>query len=423
MSEAIQTSDVGLGDNSMLAFDVERVRADFPILEQTVYGKPLVYLDNAASAQKPRQVIEAMNQAYETYYSNVHRGVHRLSQLSTDHFEAARQKAAGFLNAASEKEIVFTRGATEAINLVATCYGRAFLHAGDEIIISHMEHHSNIVPWQLLRDQIGIELKVVPIDDDGQLMFEDYERLLSPRTKLVAMTHVSNALGSIVPIKDVIARAHEMGAAVLVDGCQAVPHMKVDVQDLDADFYVFSSHKLYGPTGIGVLYGKADLLNAMPPYQGGGEMITTVTFEHSGYKSAPHRFEAGTPAIVEAIGLGTAIDYVTAIGMDNITAHESGLLAYATERLSQIPGLEIHGRAREKASIVAFVMKSAHAHDIGTIVDRAGVAVRAGHHCAQPVMARYGVSATARASFGIYNRRQEVDVLAAAIGQVREIFG
>jgi cysteine desulfurase/selenocysteine lyase len=423
MSEAIETSDAAPGDNSMLAFDVERVRADFPILEQTVYGKPLVYLDNAASAQKPRQVIEAMNQAYETYYSNVHRGVHRLSQLSTDHFEAARAKAARFLNAPSEKEIVFTRGATEAINLVAACYGRAFLQAGDEIVISHMEHHSNIVPWQLLRDHIGIELKVVPIDDDGQLMFEEYERLLTPRTKLVAMTHVSNALGSIVPIKEVIARAHEMGAAVLVDGCQAVPHMTVDVQDLDADFYAFSSHKLYGPTGIGVLYGKADLLNAMPPYQGGGEMITTVTFEHTGYKSTPHRFEAGTPAIVEAIGLGAAIDYVTAIGMDNITAHESGLLAYATERLSQIPGLEIHGRAREKASIVAFVMSKAHAHDIGTIVDRAGVAVRAGHHCAQPVMARFGVSATARASFGIYNRREEVDVLAAAIGQVQEIFG
>ncbi len=335
---------------------------------------------------------------------------------------AARQKAARFLNAASETEIVFTRGGTEAINLVAACYGRAFLKAGDEVVISHMEHHSNIVPWQLLRDQIGIELKVVPIDDDGNLLFEDYERLLTPRTKIVAMTHMSNALGTIVPIREVIARAHDVGAVALVDGCQAVSHLEVDVRALDADFYAFSSHKLYGPTGIGVLYGKAELLNRMPPYQGGGEMISTVSFERTTYKSAPHRFEAGTPAIVEAIGLGAAIDYVSALGLEAISAHEAGLLAYATERLSQIPGLEIHGRAKEKASIVAFVMGKAHAHDVGTIVDRAGVAVRAGHHCAQPVMARFGVSATARASFGIYNRREDVDALVSALGQVQEIF-
>ncbi len=423
MSQAIEAIEIGAGGNSMLAFDVERVRADFPILTQTVYGQPLVYLDNAASTQKPRQVIAAMTEAYETYYSNVHRGLHRLSQVSTDHFEAAREKVARFLNAASDREIVFTRGGTEAINLVAACYGRAFLKAGDEVVISHMEHHSNIVPWQLLRDQIGIELKVVPIDDDGNLLFEDYERLLTPRTKIVAMTHMSNALGTIVPIRDVIARAHDVGAVALVDGCQAVAHLEVDVRALDADFYAFSSHKLYGPTGIGVLYGKAELLNRMPPYQGGGEMISTVSFERSTYKSAPHRFEAGTPAIVEAIGLGAAIDYVSALGLEAISAHEAGLLAYATERLSQIPGLEIHGRAREKASIVAFVMNKAHAHDVGTIVDRAGVAVRAGHHCAQPVMARFGVSATARASFGIYNRREDVDALAAALGQVQEIFG
>ena len=423
MSQAIEAIEIGAGGNSMLAFDVERVRADFPILTQTVYGQPLVYLDNAASTQKPRQVIAAMTEAYETYYSNVHRGLHRLSQVSTDHFEAARQKVARFLNAASDTEIVFTRGGTEAINLVAACYGRAFLKAGDEVVISHMEHHSNIVPWQLLRDQIGIQIKVVPIDDDGNLLFEDYERLLTPRTKIVAMTHMSNALGTIVPIRDVIARAHDVGAVALVDGCQAVSHLEVDVRALDADFYAFSSHKLYGPTGIGVLYGKAELLNRMPPYQGGGEMISTVSFERSTYKSAPHRFEAGTPAIVEAIGLGAAIDYVSALGLEAISAHEAGLLAYATERLSQIPGLEIHGRAKEKASIVAFVMEKAHAHDVGTIVDRAGVAVRAGHHCAQPVMARFGVSATARASFGIYNRREDVDALVTALGQVQEIFG
>ena len=423
MSQAIEAIEIGAGGNSMLAFDVERVRADFPILTQTVYGQPLVYLDNAASTQKPRQVIAAMTEAYETYYSNVHRGLHRLSQVSTDHFEAAREKVARFLNAASDREIVFTRGGTEAINLVAACYGRAFLKAGDEVVISHMEHHSNIVPWQLLRDQIGIELKVVPIDDDGNLLFEAYEKLLTARTKIVAMTHMSNALGTIVPIKEVIARAHDVGAVALVDGCQAVSHLEVDVRALDADFYAFSSHKLYGPTGIGVLYGKAELLNRMPPYQGGGEMISTVSFERSTYKSAPHRFEAGTPAIVEAIGLGAAIDYVSALGLEAISAHEAGLLAYATEQLSQIPGLEIHGRAREKASIVAFVMKKAHAHDVGTIVDRAGVAVRAGHHCAQPVMARYGVSATARASFGIYNRREDVDALVTALGQVQEIFG
>ncbi len=423
MSQAIEAIEIGAGGNSMLAFDVERVRADFPILTQTVYGQPLVYLDNAASTQKPRQVIAAITEAYETYYSNVHRGLHRLSQVSTDHFEAARQKVARFLNAASDTEIVFTRGGTEAINLVAACYGRAFLKAGDEVVISHMEHHSNIVPWQLLRDQIGIEIKVVPIDDDGNLLFEDYERLLTPRTKIVAMTHMSNALGTIVPIRDVIARAHDVGAVALVDGCQAVSHLEVDVRALDADFYAFSSHKLYGPTGIGVLYGKAELLNRMPPYQGGGEMISTVSFERSTYKSAPHRFEAGTPAIVEAIGLGAAIDYVSALGLEAISAHEAGLLAYATERLLQIPGLEIHGRAKEKASIVAFVMEKAHAHDVGTIVDRAGVAVRAGHHCAQPVMARFGVSATARASFGIYNRREDVDALVTALGQVQEIFG
>jgi len=411
------------GDNSSLAFDVEKVRKDFPILSQEVYGKPLVYLDSGASAQKPRQVIDAMSGAYETYYANVHRGVHYMSQRSTEQYEASRAKIATFLNARSENEIVFTGSATEAINLVAHAYGRTFLKEGDEIILSHMEHHANIVPWQLLRDDIGIVLRVVPVDDDGNLMFEEYEKLLSPKTKLVAMTHISNALGTIVPIADVIRRAHEIGAKVLVDGCQAVPHMSVDVQALDADFYVFAPHKVYGPTGIGVLYGREELLNAMPPWQGGGDMIESVSFEKTTFQKAPLRFEAGTPAIVEAIGLGAAIDYVSALGMENIAAHEEGLLHYATQKLSAVDGLQIIGQAREKAAIVSFVMACAHPHDIGTIVDRAGVAIRTGHHCAEPVMQRYDVAATARASFGLYSTREEVDVLADAIGFVREMFG
>ena len=411
------------GNNSTAAFDVERVRQDFPILRGTVYGRPLVYLDNGASAQKPRIVIDSMTKAYETYYANVHRGVHKLSQTATDAFEAAREKVARFINAPSVDEVIFTRGATEAINLVAATYGRAFLKPGDEVVISHMEHHSNIVPWQLLRDEKGIVLKIAPIDDEGGFVLDAYEKLLSPKTKIVAITHVSNALGTITPMREIVRLAHARGARVLVDGCQAVPHMPVDVQALGADFYVFSSHKLYGPTGIGVLWGRLDLLNSMPPYQGGGEMIASVSFEKTTYKNSPHRFEAGTPAIVEAVGLGAAVDYVSALGLDNIGAHESGLLAYATERLSRIDGLEIHGRAKDKAAIVAFVMKEAHAHDIGTILDRAGVAVRAGHHCAQPVMDRFGVAATARASFGLYNTKKEVDTLVDAIGVVKEFFG
>ncbi|MCH8155695.1 MAG: cysteine desulfurase [Proteobacteria bacterium] len=428
MSQASTAADTTLGDraegdNSTLAYDVERVRADFPILTQEVFGHPLVYLDSAASAQKPRQVLDAMRDAYETHYSNVHRGVHRMSQLATDAFEAGREKVARFINAGSPDEIVFTRNATEALNLVADCFGRAFMKAGDEVIISTLEHHSNIVPWQLLRDRIGIVLRVAPIDDAGNFLLDDFEALIGPRTRLVAMTHVSNALGTIVPIKEVIARAHARGVAVLVDGSQAAPHMAIDVQDLDADFYAFTGHKVYGPTGIGVLYGKRERLNALPPYQGGGEMIASVTFEKSEFKAAPHRFEAGTPAIVEAIGLGAALDYVEGLGRDNIAAHESGILAYATQRLGEVPGLTIIGRAREKASIVSFVMANAHAHDIGTIVDRAGVAVRTGHHCAQPLLQRLGLTATARASFGIYNTREEVDALAEALGAVSEIFG
>jgi len=405
------------------AYDVAQVRKDFPALHQEVYGKPLVYLDNGASALKPQAVIDTMTEVMSTYYANVHRGVHRLSQLSTDAYEEARRKVATFINAASDNEIVFVRGATEAINLVAATHGRTHLSEGDEVIISHMEHHANIVPWQMLRDEMGIVLKVVPIDDEGHFLMDAYEKMLGPRTKLVAVTHISNALGTITPMAEIIRLAHEVGALVLVDGCQAVPHMKVDVQALDADFYVFSGHKLYGPTGIGVLYGKLDLLNAMPPYQTGGDMIRSVTLEKTEFADAPHRFEAGTPAIVETIGLGAAIDYITALGLDNIAAHEHALLEYATAQLLEVPGLHIHGTAKEKASIISFVMDAAHSHDVGTIVDRAGVAVRAGHHCAQPVMDRFGVTATARASFGIYNTKEEVDVLVEALNAVQEIFG
>jgi cysteine desulfurase/selenocysteine lyase len=410
-------------DNLARAYDIEAIRKDFPILSEEVHGKPLVYLDNGSSAQKPRQVIDAMSALFETSYANVHRGVHAMSQQATDAFEAGRDKTARFLGAASSNEIVFTRGATEAINLVAATYGRSRLKAGDEVIISHMEHHSNIVPWQMLRDEKGIVLKVVPIDDDGNFMLDAYAELLGPKTKLVAVTHISNALGSVVPLKEVIRLAHERAIPVLVDGCQAVPHLKVDVCVLDADFYVFSGHKLYGPTGVGVLYGKEDLLNSMPPYQGGGDMIASVTFEETTYKKAPHRFEAGTPAIAEVVGLGAAIDYLDQLDLDAVAAHEASLLAYATERLSSIDGLKIQGAAKDKAAIVSFTMDCAHAHDIGTIVDYAGVAIRAGHHCAQPVMDHFGISATARASFGLYNTRAEVDALVDVLGTVLELFG
>ena len=406
-----------------IEFDVERVRADFPILSQEVYGKPLVYLDNAASAQKPRAVIDAMSHVMETGYSNVHRGVHRLSQVATDAFEKARNTTAAFINAQSDNEIIFTRGATEAINLVAATYGRKNIGAGDEIVVSHMEHHSNIVPWQMLCKETGAVLKVLPIDDDGNFLFDEYEKLVSDKTKLVAVTHVSNALGSVVPVKDVIDVAHRYGAVVLIDGCQAAPHMAVDVQNLDADFYAFSGHKVYGPTGIGVLYGKEDLLNSMPPYQGGGEMIASVSFEKSTYKKSPHRFEAGTPAIVEAIGLGAAIDYINGVGLDHISKHEQGLLKYATERMRGINTIRLIGTANDKASIVSFVLEGVHAHDVGTIVDRAGVAIRVGHHCAEPVMQRFGVAATARASFGFYNTRAEVDKLVESLQEVKELFG
>ena len=410
------------GDNSTQAYNVERLRGDFPILAEKVYDKPLVYLDNVASAQKPRQVIDAMDDCMAHYYSNVHRGNHRLSQLSTRAYEEAREKIAKFLNASSDKEIVFTRGGTEAINLVASSYGRAFLSEGDEVIVTEMEHHANIVPWQLLRAEKGIVLKVVPVDDAGNFLMDKFEELLTPKTKLVAITHISNVLGTVVPVKDVIRKAHAVGAKVLLDGCQAVPHTKVDVQELGVDFYVFSGHKLYGPTGIGILWGPEELLNSMPPYQGGGDMIDRVTFAETTFQPTPHRFEAGTPAIVEAVGFGAAIDYVESIGLDNIHAHEMGLLHYATERLRTIEGLHIVGEADEKASIISFVMDDAHISDIGTIIDRMGVAVRVGHHCAQPLMDRFGIPGTARASFGLYNTKAEIDALYDALVVVKEMF-
>jgi len=410
------------GDNSVQAFDVERVRADFPVLGQSVHGKPLTYLDSGASAQKPTAVLEAMDEVYRTCYANVHRGAYYFSQHLTDRYEGVRTKVARLLNAASDQEIVFTRNVTEAINLVAQSFGNR-LSAGDEVIISEMEHHANIVPWQLLRDRGGINLKVVPIADDGSFRLDAYESLLGPKTRLVALTHTSNVLGTVTPMKEIIRLAHKAGAPVLVDGAQAVVHSKVDVQDLDADFYAFTGHKLYGPTAIGVLYGKADLLKEMPPFLGGGDMIRSVSFAETTYADPPHRFEAGTPPIVEAIGLGAAIDYVNGIGMEAIAAHEAGLLAYATKRLGEVEGLRIYGQAKEKAAIVSFTLDGIHPHDIGTIVDREGVAIRVGHHCAQPLMDRFCVPATARASMGLYNTTDDIDVLVRALAKVKELFG
>lgn len=404
-------------------YDVERYRADFPILSTQVHGQPLVYLDNAASAQKPRQVIDRVSEVYETGYANVHRGLHYLSEKATADYEAARETIRGYLNARSTAEIVYTRGATEAINLVAATWGRQNLREGDEIIVTYMEHHSNIVPWQLLRDEKGLVLKGVPIGPDGAFDMAAFKALLTDRTRLVAMTHVSNVLGTVVPVKEVIRLAHEAGAVALIDGCQAVQHMTVDVRDLDCDFYVFSGHKLYGPSGIGALYGKEALLERMPPYQGGGEMISSVTLEKSEWADLPHKFEAGTPAIAQAIGLGAAIEYVKAIGVERIGAHERDLITYATQRLSAVDGLRLVGTAAGKVSVVSFVMDCAHPHDIATIVDRQGVAVRAGHHCAQPLMDHLDLSSTARASVGLYNTRAEIDALADSLDKVRAIFG
>jgi cysteine desulfurase/selenocysteine lyase len=402
--------------------DVARIREDFPILRQTIHGKPLVYLDNAASAQKPQAVIDAIAHLYSADYSNIHRGVHQLSERSTMQYEEGRAKVQRFLHAADAREIVFVRGATEGINLVAQTYGRTHVGPGDEILISAMEHHSNIVPWQILCEEKGAFLRVAPINDRGELMLDEFERLLSRRTKLVAIAHVSNALGTINPIRRVIELAHRNGVPVLIDAAQSAPHMPVNVRELDCDFLVFSGHKMYGPTGVGVLYGKAALLEGMPPYQGGGDMISSVTFEKTTYNSLPYKFEAGTPNIEGVIGLAAAIDYVNNAGMDNIARYESELLAYGTERLSRVPGLRLIGTASEKAAVLSFVLDGVHPHDVGTILDRQGIAVRTGHHCAQPVMDRFGIPATTRASLAFYNTREEIDSLVAGLEKVREVF-
>ncbi len=403
-------------------YDVEAVRRDFPALSLTPYGKPLVYLDNAASAQKPKAVIDRMTTAYETEYANVHRGLHYLANAATEAFEGAREKVRAFLNAESVDEIVFTRSATEAVNLVASSFGLQHIGEGDEVVLSIMEHHSNIVPWHFLRERRGAVLKWVGVDEDGNLSLDEFEAALSPRTKIVAMTHMSNMLGTITPIKEVIRIAHAHGVPVLVDGSQGAVHLDVDVRDLDADFYLFTGHKVYGPTGIGVLYGKHDMLASLPPFNGGGEMIDVVTTEGVTYNSPPHRFEAGTPPIVQAIGLGAALDYMREIGRDRIRAHEGDLTRYAHERLGRVNSLRIFGKSKDKGAIVSFSMENAHAHDIATVIDRYGVAVRAGTHCAMPLLQRFGVTATCRASFGLYNTRGEVDALADALLRAEALF-
>ncbi|NNE23168.1 MAG: cysteine desulfurase [Rhizobiales bacterium] len=409
-------------DQAQLIYDVEAIRADFPILAREVYGKPLTYLDNGASAQKPQAMLDAVRNAYAHEYANVHRGLHYLSNTATDNYEAARETVRKFLNAPSTDNIIFTRNATEAINLVAQSFGGMHIGEGDEIVISIMEHHSNIVPWHFHRERAGAVIKWSPVDDDGNFLIDEFEKLLTERTKMVAMTHVSNALGTIVPIKQVIDMAHARGIPVLVDGSQGAVHLDIDVQALDADFYVFTGHKTYGPSGIGVLYGKPEHLTAMPPYQGGGEMILDVFEDNVTYAEPPHRFEAGTPAIVQAIGLGASLDYMMQVGQANITAHELQLLDYANERLSGINALKIIGQAREKAAIISFELEGAHAHDISTIIDRYGVAVRAGTHCAQPLLHRFGVTSTCRASFGMYNTFEDVDRLAEALEKARQMF-
>lgn len=404
------------------AFDVHRFRADFPILAESVHGRPLVYLDSAATTQKPRAVIEAERRYYEHDNANVHRGVHLLSQRATEAYEASRVKVQRFLNARSEKEVIFTRGTTESINLVASTYGRKHVGPGDEIVISALEHHSGIVPWQMLCEEKGARLRVIPMNDAGELVMEAYEQMLSPRTKLVSVAYVSNALGTVNPVERIIALAHAQGVPVLLDAAQAVQHLPVDVQALDCDFLAFSSHKIYGPTGVGVLYGKQALLEAMPPYQGGGDMIRSVTFEKTTYAPLPAKFEAGTPNIAGGIALGVALDYVQSIGIPAIAVHEADLLAYATDAVQEVPGLRIIGTAKDKASVLSFTLEGAHPHDVGTILDRDGIAIRTGHHCAQPVMQRFGITATARASLGLYNTREEVDALVDGLERVRKVF-
>ncbi len=412
-----------LSAKQMSNFDVNKVRADFPVLAREVNGKPLCYLDNAASSQVPNLVIERGSKYLAEEHSNVHRGVHYLSQLATSEYEKAREKSRAFINAKEAKECVFVRGCTEGINLVANAYGRKFINEGDEILISQMEHHSNIVPWQMIAEERGAKIRVIPMNEAGELIIDEYENLLNERTKIVAVAHVSNALGTVNPIKEMIATAHKFGIPVCVDGAQAVPHMRVDLQDLDADFYAFSGHKMFAPTGSGVVYGKKEWLEKMGPYQGGGSMIRTVTFEKTTYAGLPEKFEAGTPAIASQIGLGAAIDYLNSIDLDAAFAWEHELLEYATAKLSAIEGVKIVGTAKEKASVLSFTIEGVHPHDIGTILDQQGIAVRAGHHCAQPVMQFFEVPATARASFAFYNTREEVDKLAEAVEKVIEVFG
>jgi cysteine desulfurase / selenocysteine lyase len=404
------------------AYDVARIRADFPALAMQVYGKPLVYLDNAASAQKPKQVLDRLHKAYTEQYANVHRGLHYLANEATEAYEGARETVRAFLNAERKEEIIFTRNATEAINLVAYTFGKERIKPGDEIVLSIMEHHSNIVPWHFLRERYGAVIKWAPVDEDGNFLIDEFEKLLGPRTKMVAITQMSNALGTVVPGKEVIRLSHERGIPVLVDGAQGAVHMDIDVRDLDCDFFAFTGHKLYGPTGIGVLYGKYKHLEAMPPFNGGGEMIREVFEDRISYGGPPHKFEAGTPAIVQAIGLGAAIDYVNSIGKPRIRAHETALLKYAHERLGQINSLRIIGKARDKGPIVSFEIKGAHPHDVATIIDRSGVAVRAGTHCTMPLLARFGVTATCRASFAMYNTKEEVDALAASLLKAQDFF-
>ena len=408
--------------NAQASLDGAAIRKDFPIFAQSIHGKPLVYFDNAATTQKPQAVIDAMLYYYQAQNANVHRGVHYLSEIATSLYEASRVKIQRFLNAREFKEVIFTRGATEGINLVAQSYGRTHLKRGDEVIISGLEHHSNIVPWQILCEQTGAVLREIPVSDQGELLLEEYERLLSKRTKIVAVGHMSNALGTVNPVKRIIQMARRWNARVLVDGAQAVPHLPVDVQDLDCDFYVFSGHKIYGPTGIGALYGKAGLLECMPPYQSGGDMISYVTFGKTLYNTLPYKFEAGTPHIEGAIGLGAALDYVLGLGLEKIQAYEKTLLDHGTRALSSFPGIRIIGTAKEKGAILSFVMEGVHPHDIATILDRQGIAIRAGHHCAMPVMERFGLPATARASLAFYNTREEIDALIQGLERVREVF-
>ncbi|NIT61687.1 MAG: SufS family cysteine desulfurase [Aliifodinibius sp.] len=408
--------------NTKAGLNVEKVRQDFPILHQKIHGKSLAFLDNAASTQKPQCVIDAINKYYSRENANIHRAVYYLSEIATEKYEDAREAVRNFINAASNTEIVFTSGTTDSINLVATSYGRKFINPGDEVIISHMEHHSNIVPWQLLCEQTGAKLKIIPINDDGEIIFEEYEKLLSDRTRLVSVVYISNSLGTINPVREIIDTAHERGVPVLLDGAQVVAHQDVDVQQLDCDFFVFSGHKLFGPTGVGVLYAKEHILEEMPPYRSGGDMIRSVTFEKTTFNDLPFRFEAGTPNIAGVIGLAKAIEYVEEIGLENITAHENELLTYGTELLSSINGLEIIGTAKRKASVISFVIDGVHPHDVGTFLDREGVAIRTGHHCTQPVMERFNVPATSRASIALYNREEDFDALARGIENIIKVF-